>query len=545
MKYAAFISYAHTDAKIARRIQNALETFSMPREFDASWRERLSPIFRDETELTAHHSLSDKISEAVESSRYLIVLCSPAAKKSHWVNEEIKLFRKLRGESSILAVIVEGTPQEAFPPALIEKRREPLAANLTSRDRFQLGVAQLAAAMLNVGLDEVLQRQIRRRRNRNLTILTASLVFSATMGIMAWSAILARNEANTSRTEAEGMVEFILTDLKADLEPIGKLDVLDDIGLRVSAYYDAIPIANMDVERIARQARTFHVLGDVSISQGKFDTADEYLTKSLALTKFTVETNSDRQPFRREYGQSHYWKSVYYLQQGEPDLAIPHADKFISIARNLYENDMENPNFIFDYAYALNNRGYVYYWKDNYEKSIEYYERANQIILKVNIDDLGSEKFVIQHAQQVSNIAVSLVQQGQIEAAVEKFDLAIRVMDNLHDMQPDNKIVQDKVLMIKMWKEHTKITRNNVCEPESIQPLVIEMEAMVSHDNSNQYWAYDHIELLYRALKNCENVLDDDWIEDRVKTIELLLAFNPLMTEIASDKVDWILTKAK
>ena len=108
-KYAGFISYAHANEAIAARLHKALETYPIPRSLllqtglDQS-RNKLSPIFRDATELTAHHSLSEKIRDAVETSRFLIVICSPAAKASHWVNEEIRLFRALHGEGSILCL---------------------------------------------------------------------------------------------------------------------------------------------------------------------------------------------------------------------------------------------------------------------------------------------------------------------------------------------------------------------------------------------------------------------------------------------------------
>ena len=138
-RYAGFISYAHADEAIAAKLHRALETYAIPKSLKPKEnRAKLSPIFRDTAELTAHHSLSEKIREGVQSSRFLIVLCSPAAKTSHWVNEEIRLFRSLHGEGSILCVLAEGTPETSFSPALIEDGREPLAANLGESKELSL-----------------------------------------------------------------------------------------------------------------------------------------------------------------------------------------------------------------------------------------------------------------------------------------------------------------------------------------------------------------------------------------------------------------------
>ena len=87
LKYAAFISYAHADERAARRLHEALEAYDLPDGILVNGRESFSPIFRDVTELTAAHSLSEKIRQALEESSFLIVLCSPAAKDSHWLTQ--------------------------------------------------------------------------------------------------------------------------------------------------------------------------------------------------------------------------------------------------------------------------------------------------------------------------------------------------------------------------------------------------------------------------------------------------------------------------
>ena len=213
--YAGFLSYAHADEAVASRLHKALETYKIPKGHSGT----LSPIFRDANELTAHHSLSEKIQDAVEGSRVLIVLCSPAAKASHWVNEEIRLFRKMHGESAVFCVLAEGSPETAFPLALLEGGREPLAATLgATKSSFQLGVTQIAAAMLGVGLDTLIQRDARRKRRRLQAVTAGALLFSGLMGATTISAVTARKAADTNRQQAEGLVKFMITDMKEKLE---------------------------------------------------------------------------------------------------------------------------------------------------------------------------------------------------------------------------------------------------------------------------------------------------------------------------------------
>src|SRR6266508_2691728 len=97
-KYRAFVSYCHADTKWARWLHRRLEGFRL-RELAGRDGLRgpvpssLAPIFRDREEFTAGHSLSDQTLAALEASGVLIVLCSPAAAGSRYVNEEIRLFK--------------------------------------------------------------------------------------------------------------------------------------------------------------------------------------------------------------------------------------------------------------------------------------------------------------------------------------------------------------------------------------------------------------------------------------------------------------------
>lgn len=543
-KYQGFISYSHADEDVAAQLHKALETFSVPKYLRNSFGKNISPIFRDKSELTAHHSLSDKIREAVQSSRFLIVLCSPAAKDSHWVNEEIRLFRKLHGESSILCAITEGTPASSFPPALLEEGREPIAANLES-DHFKHGLTQLAASILGVELDDLLQREFRRRRKRTWLITGASLTFSAITGVMAWSAIDARDEAETSRSEAEKMVEFMLTDLQSDLKPIGKLDILDRVGDRVIEYYDAIPLSDMDTERVVRQARALHVLGNVGIVQGNFEIAEKHIAKSFNLTKHATQKNADNPQYMQAHGQSNYWYTSLYLEQAKPGLAVPFADDFITIARELYESDTENPSYVYNYALAHNNRGYTYYSLGEYDASIVSYRKATQVIDDAKKRKVDSPKFKPQRAEQVNNVAVSYIQLGKVDTGLQNLEIAIEAMEAVYEEDTTDKTHLDKLMIMKLWREHTNITQVKNCVPANIYDLTSELELMLQHDETNKYWVSDYIEFVYRVLQGCSTEIAADWRKGRVQNLRDIARNNTVLKDYDIKKIKWITEQSR
>ncbi|WP_081159825.1 toll/interleukin-1 receptor domain-containing protein [Ensifer aridi] len=216
-RYRAFISYSSKDRSAAEKLQRSLESYRIPKPLRRSGihrNERVSPIFRDRSDLKASADLGQTIKDALENSEYLIVLCSPAAANSKWVDKEISFFKELGRSDNIIAVIVGGLPavndplrepQGAFPKALVgllsgdDSLTEPLAADIQEPaadgrggDGFNLAKLKVIATLLGVSLAELTQRQAevdRRQRRVAQAVAAGMLVLAVVAGIGAWIAV--------------------------------------------------------------------------------------------------------------------------------------------------------------------------------------------------------------------------------------------------------------------------------------------------------------------------------------------------------------------
>ncbi|MEO7936626.1 MAG: toll/interleukin-1 receptor domain-containing protein, partial [Dokdonella sp.] len=116
LRYRAFISYSHRDSKLAQKLHRRLETYAIPRALrgaktdGSTLAKRLGAVFRDRDELAAAASLSRSIEDALDASSALIVVCSPAAVASLFVDAEIAYFRRNHPDRPTLAFIVDGDP---------------------------------------------------------------------------------------------------------------------------------------------------------------------------------------------------------------------------------------------------------------------------------------------------------------------------------------------------------------------------------------------------------------------------------------------------
>jgi len=233
-KYRAFISYSHSDERWARWLHKAFETYSVPKRLIGTETAygpvpaRFAPVFRDRDELATATNLGETLTRALEQSAFQVVVCSPAAAKSRWVNEEILAFKRLGREHRIFCLVVAGEPgasavkanadQECFPSALIYTmgsdrqltsiRSEPIAADARpGKDSRQDVLLKLIAGMLGVGLDTLKQREAHRRHRRMMALVTASVVGMTITSGLAAAAWIARNQAERERVRAETEAE--------------------------------------------------------------------------------------------------------------------------------------------------------------------------------------------------------------------------------------------------------------------------------------------------------------------------------------------------
>jgi len=240
--------------------------------------------------------------------------------------------------------------------------------------------------MLETGLDDLVQRGAKRRQRILGAGLAASLALSGVMGFTALQAVEARNEAERARGDAEGLVEYMIKDLKFKLEPVGRLDLLEGIGGKAVEYYDAQDIKTLPDDSLTRQAAARQVLAQVHLDAGRMEEAQKEIEASAALTREVLERNPDDTDAIFAHAQSEFWVGKYYIKQGKLTEAEMPYREYDRLAQILYQKDPANFDWVMEAAWGKNNLGaWARKWaslelapmaSDNYSQAIEYFEKA-------------------------------------------------------------------------------------------------------------------------------------------------------------------------
>ena len=441
----AFLSYSHDDEKDAAWLHENLEEFRVPKRLIGQLTDmgpvpkRLSPIFRDRHELAAAADLGEEIEEAIAGSRFLIVLCSMSAAQSHWINEEIKCFKRLHREDRVLAVILDGEPfasdlpgreqEECFPPALrfhcdrkgklTAQRAEPLAADLReSGDGRHMGLLKTAAGMLGVGLDDLAQREAHRRQRRMTIITVASIAGMLGTSGLAYTAIQARDEARDQRREADKLVGFMLGDLREKLEPIGRLDVLDSVGAKALAYYESQDKSDLSDAALTQRSRALTLMGEMANTRGDLDGALRRYREAMAGTSEAVRRSPNDPQRLFDHAQNVFWVGYIDYQRGQMDKASAAFREYRRLADRMVALAPGKPEYRLERIYADTNLGTVLMDQRHYREAAKTYQNllsSTEALVSANPGKLDYQKQLL---ESLAWLADARENSGQIDDAL-------------------------------------------------------------------------------------------------------------------------------
>jgi tetratricopeptide (TPR) repeat protein len=511
-KFWAFISYSHRDARVAIALQRALETYRLPRQLVGArnavgtvpaW---LRPVFLDRGDLPAGTDLKTIVREALTHSRFLIVLCSPDAARSAWVNQEIVEFKKMHGESRVLAVIAAGEPfasrmpgreaEECFPEALRTAltpdgrpgggELEPIAADLRPHgDGQRRAMLKLAAGMVGVGADELIRRDAQRRVRRLALVAAASVAGMAIMAVLTVTAVRSRNEAQVQRAEAEDLLEFMLGDLRRKLEPVGRLDVLDGVGEKALSYYARQEADRLDPNALGRRSRALHLIGEMREQRGQLEAALRAFTRAAETTAQLLQ-RAPHDPQRIfDHAQSAYWVGFLAYRRGQVAVAERAFRDYIELAQRLVLLDGRNPDWQAETAYASENIGILYLHTGRAAEALAAFIKTRQTWERI-VGLRPAHAFEL--AGTLGWIAKAHEALGAFGEAIETQKLKIRVLHTIPGAANDKR-VQRLLQSVAHDQARFELALGRLPKAaEMARTAVQQAEALVATDSQNRFW---------------------------------------------------------
>lgn len=556
--YKAFISYSHSDERWARWLQRALEKYKLPKTFRQSHPElpaRLYPIFRDRDELASGGELSDSLRKAMEDSDALIVICSPSARASLWVNEEIKRFRASGRGHRIFCLLVAGSPNQqspecGFPTVLLQDEdgtvlHEPLAADATeSGDGKRNAMLKIAAGLLGVGVDDLKQRDAQRQARFWSYIALGSIFIAAlTIGLAIYAfnakreselarkeSEIARKESEMRRQQAEGLIGFMLGDLRKKLEPIGKLEILDAVGDQAMSYFATLGNRGTQKELLSR-AVAFKQIGEVRKAQGALEPALNAFKQSLIQTEALYKTEPSNNDYLYELGQAEFWVGYIAWERGDLKSAEPYFQNYMQYSRELLAREPDNSDYNMELSYAYSNLGSLARARGNSQVALDNFTLSadiNAVELKKAPDNI---ELAFSYAEGLSWIGSTKADLGDLKGSEQAFAEISTLLGPLYK-KAENARITFTLASNMVFQSDAKLYLGDVKSAEELNAKSLSLlTALYAKDPQNAFWH----STLNRAIQNKLSMIPrNNWsvsnnaeLDQLLKTAQKLSAQDP------------------
>ena len=217
-RFDAFISYSHVaDGDLAPALRRGLHQLGKP-----WYRTRAAKVFVDNASLSTNPALWTSITAALDGSRNFVLLCSPEAARSEWVDKEVAFWLAHKSASCLLPVLTDGelvwdaaardidfVRSTAVPPSLkgvfaeeprhldlrwTKDQSSAIALSLQN-SQFKDAVADLAAPIHGVAKDDLVGEDIRQHRRTRTIARAAVATLTALLIAAVVSAVIARSNA--------------------------------------------------------------------------------------------------------------------------------------------------------------------------------------------------------------------------------------------------------------------------------------------------------------------------------------------------------------
>jgi len=255
--------------------------------------------------------------------------------------------------------LVRGDLDNACPPALFApgpngKAREPIASDLRG-EQERLGRIKLIAGLTGIGVDDLVQRDAQRRLRRVMAVTASAVIAIVVLSGLLVAAVRARADAEHQQAEAEGLIEFMLTDLRGRLKGVGRLDVMNAVNARAMDYYSDQSLAALPDQSLERRARILHAMGEDDEARGDKPAALAKFTEAHRTTSAIVARRPGDPESLFAHAQSEYWLGYMAYRKKDYGRAETHFRGYVKLADGMASLRPGKVRYVREQGYAQSN----------------------------------------------------------------------------------------------------------------------------------------------------------------------------------------------
>jgi tetratricopeptide (TPR) repeat protein len=474
--YDAFVSYSHAEDKpIAAALQSVIQKLGKP-----WYHRRALRLFRDDTSLAATPHLWPTIVQALGQSRFFILLASPEAAASKWVDREVSHWLEHGGIDTLLIGVTAGDLQwdetsrdfasddaNPLPRVLAGKfPAEPKWVDLRAyreganpRDsRFIEAGANFAAAIRGMPKEDLLSQEVRQQR-RALTLawsaaglLLVLAIAAIGAGILAYraqqDAVAQRTRAEQTLAAATQTANGLVFDLAVQFrDALGvPASLIKDILDRARALQDQLTASGQTTPKLQQSqavaldetAGTLLTIGDTAAAFAAADRSRQILEALLVSKPDDADLLDDLSSSYKRVGD-------VLVKQGKLDDALKAYRDNLAIRERLAATDPSNTEWQRLLSVPYNQIGQVLVKQGKLDEALKTYREGLAVIERVAAANPSNTQWQRDLSVSYSYIGDVLLPQGKLDEALKTYRDSVAILERLAATDRSNTLWQSEL----------------------------------------------------------------------------------------------------
>jgi tetratricopeptide (TPR) repeat protein len=316
--------------------------------------------------------------------------------------------------------------------------------------------------------------------------VTLLAVLAVILGIAARNA---ERDAEQQRTEAEGLMSYMLGEFVEKLRPLGRLDLLDGISGKALAYLSSAQSADVSPTTLVQRAKALQVIAEVHIARTNLTKASEALLAARAILGQLERTGGERKALYKALGATAFYQGQIHLQRSELDQAEKLFAEYRQHSDSLAATDPDDVDGWIEQSYAHSNLGALAMKRDRYGAAADSFSSSLQLKQKALAAQPRNAKLPADLSNTISWLAEAKAKQGLLGEAMALYQREEELLGPLRASAPSdalwtyrlaNAMVFQSELLLAMGQQGEARTKLRKAEG-----LLVEV---VKQDPSNRHW---------------------------------------------------------
>jgi serine/threonine protein kinase len=361
---------------------------------------------------------------------------------------------------------MENEPVAARPPSAAYVLRK-----LVRRYRLVFIGAAIIAVVLVVGL-----------------VATSWEMFRATRAERV--ADLERAKAVAERTREEDLLLFMFGDLRARLNKVGRLDVLDSVGSKAIAYFDLLDPHDVSDTALLVHSKALTQIGEDRIHQKNFPEAAAVLAQAYERAAALSARHPRDTQVLFQRGQTEYWIGFLHGKTHEYPAAIEWMTRYRDTSAALVALEPAQVEWHSELAYGEHNLAAFVLFRNDLAQADAMFlaelSALNWLQSRNATDDEVPDRIADVHGW-LGNIAE---RQGKFAEAVAQHALQATELTQLVEAEPDNPSRRGNLVKDCLFHQVDLdlVLGNLASAEERLRQARRLTDALVAYDSKNKDW---------------------------------------------------------